>query len=144
MNTKIILMFQGPDADTTTPFPGAAGKRFAGFTGLDQLKLGHHFERVDLLPFFPEHKFPTKKARQAAAELKPHLAGRTVIFVGVKIARAFGAENEAAFAVVTKDGFVGIPMPHPSAMNLWWNDRAHVEAAKSFFKTLLKPEAVEA
>lgn len=114
--------------------------------------LGHYvrtFTTLNLLDYFPGKdgkgdRFPMMEARIEARKLTPLLQGRSVIFVGMQVAEAFGAIAAKFYewrlypSVWSIDGFQGAPIPHPSGINHHWNDKENVERAKQFFAHTLR------
>jgi hypothetical protein len=110
--------------------------------------------RANLLPEYSGEDgdgdaFPLIEARLNAIESAESLNGRLVVFVGRRVAEAFGVSNSKWFAwdraFVLSDGvmvdFRYAIIPHPSGRNRWWNDEGNVEEAGKFLKSVLRYES---
>lgn len=82
--------------------------------------------------------FPTAEGRTSAEAIEASVPpGGRVLLLGRHVARAFGFAGRSflrwhpsrrrSFAVV----------PHPSGVNLWWNDASNVESAAAFLREAL-------
>jgi hypothetical protein len=89
--------------------------------------------------------FPASDARLAALDAADELSGRTVVFVGRRVAQAFGCKSDwfRWDRVFFKDGseFRFAVIPHPSGRNRWWNDPKNVDQAEKFLRDLMKVES---
>lgn len=158
---KPLLIGQAPGPNTNPDLPlfpvpkTSAGGRLQVMTGLTRGQYLDHFERINLLPYFPgkvkrDDKFPMPPARLAATAIKPLLAGRTVILVGRNVAEAF--EFPAEFhdwvrwpvrrpCIVTKStGLAAMAViPHPSGRNHWYNKAENRARSAAFWADFLNP-----
>src|SRR3990172_5633772 len=142
---RVILIGQAPsrDGDPERPLLGNPGHegllyRLSGAATRDQFEA--IFEARNLLAAWPGSskskgdRFPIKDARAAAERMLPELAGRRVVLLGVGVAKAFGFKPDTPrLTWIERDGVTFALSPHPSLVNLWWNDnRNRAEAARFF------------
>ncbi len=135
------LMFVGEcpsrTGDPSDPLGGRCGIRLAGMMGIDletyrasvermnlyQRWLGSRSDRGDVWPFM--------RARARAQRLHGRLSSRTVVFMGKRVADAFGLRGVDYLEWV--DWFdAACILPHPSGRNRWWNDPVHRMRAERF------------
>lgn len=135
MTSRPLIVGQAPSSRGPTPdgpLSGRAGKRVAALVGLETL--APTFEVVNLLPTCPGrargkgHRFPAAEARAAAAMLERFSTHERVVLLGRGVARAFDLDLDPLERRVERDRR-WLLVPHPSGVNLWWNDKANVEAA---------------
>lgn len=149
---KIILVGQAPGPTGPPPgrplVGGATGERLRGLTGLDLKHYLWRFETTNVLDYYPGKsgkkgdRFPMVEARLEANQKAKSWTGRTVVFVGLAVAEAFGAISPIPFEWrMYWPGFRGAPIPHPSPITLFWNEPADVDRAKKFFSDLLDAKA---
>lgn len=140
---KIILMGQAPGPkDDDDALGGGIGDRLAELCGLSGIReLDQKFKRMNLLTRFPGKagkgdKFPRAEAKARALQLTPGLRNRDVIFLGRNVAYAFGLLKVDWFEMIhhRPGSFVCCVAPHPSGVNLWWNDLSNRLYAKKFFE----------
>lgn len=148
-----ILIGQAPSrhGDPTKPLTGLPGRRLARLANMYPLEFYASVVRANLLPFYlggndEGDAFPMSEARVAAFESAPSLDGRVVVFVGRKVAEAFGFtgkwfEWRNSFFTSPDVSMRCAVIPHPSARNRWWNDEANVRAAESFLRELVCRES---
>lgn len=116
--------------DTSTP--NGPGTRLQEILGVDI----HHFVLVNLF-YRRQPSWNTKNARDAACHLRPLLIGRPVIFLGRRVASAFG-HRDCAYSWEWhsdhrhRSGFWAARIPHPSGTNHVWNDDAERRASRAF------------
>lgn len=146
----VVLVGQAPSRSSRPDTPltgGRSGARIQELAGLTLLEYVRLFARCNLMSAWPGaagakgDAFPRGAARAAAAEIAPALRGRIVVAVGLGVARALGAEFGfpvgLEFLAWTTVGDVEIAcLPHPSGVNLWWNDPANVRRARRFLMRL--------
>lgn len=142
-----LLVGQAPsrDSDPNDPLMGRSGGRLMDLFDLPPSLYRDYFERVNLLEEFPGKAgkgdlFDRVFAVQSAAKITIDLAlfpRPFVLLLGNKVATAFGRERPIfrRFAIHGTRAYV---VPHPSGINLWWNDPKNVRRAKRFFKRLKK------
>lgn len=131
---KILIIGQAPNSD---PVPGRAlegrcEEFLAKLAGMTLEQFWRRFEAVNLLPSWPGHagdkgdRFPMPEARAAAVAMKPSLAGRSVILLGHGVSGAFEHRLEhftwGALLVAPDRWARAASMPHPSGVNIQWND----------------------
>lgn len=120
----------GRTSDPSRPFAGGRCQ-----TNLERL-LGVGFHDrcrvLNLLRRWPGRtdrkgsRFPLAAAAAAAGRLE--LDGPTVL-VGKRVARAFRLGSAGFFEATEVRGRPAMVVPHPSGVNLWWNDPKRVEVA---------------
>lgn len=156
---KTVLIGQAPSrtSDPRRPLSGdPLASKLAALCGLTKAEYLRAFERRNLLDRWPGKAtkgdaWPAKEALSAAWNLGPRLRGRRAIFLGRRVAEAFGMPKRApfldwvAFRVRPRPGnraghSVGEAaiFPHPSGVNLWWNDPRNVRRAARFLKGELR------
>ncbi len=123
----------------------ASGKRLMSLAGSESI-LQHEF--VNLLEYYPGREdtchpkgdaFPMDEARTAADRLTPSLIGRRIVMVGDNVARAFGVTKYPWCIWMASDAFPETEfavLPHPSGVNMWYNDRDNLKRAKKFLRGL--------
>lgn len=145
---RIVLIGQAPAKAGEEPrhalIGGKTGARLQFMTGCTTMRdYVQRFERWNLLAEFPGragkgHAFPLALARDRAAALRPALAGRTVVFVGLAVARAFGDRDADPYIhKLYREGFDGASIPHPSPINRYWNEVENWKRVRRFFDELL-------
>jgi uracil-DNA glycosylase len=146
---RVIVIGQAPsrDGNPERPLLGPPGKegllyRLSGAVNREQFEAV--FEPRNLLAAWPGHakhkgdSFPAKKAKVAADGLRPSLSGRRVVLLGIGVAKAFGFKpSDARFTWAERDGVRFALSPHPSLINLWWNNPRNRAEAARFFGSIL-------
>lgn len=133
----LILIGQAPARreSGTGPLSGHAGKRLAALFGLPREEY-EQIERINVLDSFPGKSgegdsFPMAEVRTRARRITPHLAGRTVLFVGLAVADAF--HHRASLLTWERhESFLAACIPHPSGLNRWWNSPENRVEAERF------------
>lgn len=100
-----------------------------------------NFETTNLLSTYPGRGpggkgdlFPMPDARAAATVLRPALAGRIVVYVGGRVAEAFGwPAGIEPFQWLAEGAYAAALCPHPSPVSRYWNDGEHWTRARGFF-----------
>lgn len=95
---------------------------------------------MNLLPEWPGSSgkgslFPLVEAAEAAASLErsPELARSSVVLLcGKRVAAAFGEERRGYFEPFARCGRVWAVVPHPSGVNMWWNEPENREEWRRF------------
>lgn len=142
-----LLLGQAPSRSSVRPFDGMSGRRIAALAGIERERLEERAELANLVDAFPGKAkgkgkgdaFSVAAGRTAALALRPKLAGRLVIVVGRHVATALGGAVRDAeeLAIGLDDGFAFARLPHPSGVNLWWNDRGNAARAGKLLRGLL-------
>lgn len=136
--------------DPAKPLTGRPGRKLAGLASMTPMEFYLSTVRVNLLPCYMGSRgggdaFPMTEARRNATRVASLLDGRTVVFVGRKVADAFGCRkgwfdwDEGYFR--TGDRTVHLRyavVPHPSGRNRFWNDPENVREASRFLSELMK------
>lgn len=141
----IVGQAPGPRTDPRRPLDGPSGRRLERLAGLPPGALPARAEVVNLLRRWPGRSsgngdaFPAAEAGAAARRLLRRLRGRTVVLLGLGVARAFSARAEWFAWQRLPGGVLAAVAPHPSGVNHWWNDAGNVRRAARFFKRLLRP-----
>lgn len=131
----------------TIPLP-LARRELAALAGLIPPKFDELFEFINVFDKWPGKQgkgdaFPLTEARVAAAKLLPTFAGRKVILLGTRVAKAFYLDARTLLQFgywewTVPDGSrsevceIAI-CPHPSGVNTWWNKPENRVAARIFW-----------
>lgn len=143
--SKIVLVGQAPSraTDGFPPFSGMSGRRLEEVSGLAPGKLPERFALFNVLERWPGpaakgDKFPIHRARKAAKRLLFALEGRRVVAIGRAVAKVLGVPPVVPDMVWSPhDKLAAIAvLPHPSGVNLWWNDPGNKAAAAAFMRSL--------
>lgn len=60
-----------------------------------------------------------------------------IILLGRRVQRAFGLEQQEPLTTIVRgSGTTILCLPHPSGLNRWWNDPAHVVEATTALRAL--------
>ena len=79
-------------------------------------------------------RFPMKDAKSMAFMVKRDLGGYNVLFVGKRVAIAFGVSRFATLKWHNGKDFNFAWMPHPSGINQWWNDQDNRAMGEDFLR----------
>lgn len=144
---KPVLLGQAPSGtgDPHRPFRGRSGTALARAVGATLDELLSMVEAVNLLTEHPGRRpggkgvlFPAEEARRAARRLLPRLRGRLVLAAGRGAAQALGAPAGMGwFEEAAVGGCLVVLVPHPSGVNLWWNEPANRRLAARCLRALL-------
>jgi len=122
---------------------GPTTKKIVDLLGMEKERYLKCFERVNLLECFPGRReaskgdsFPRKEASQRARILKERYRGRSVLFVGIGVARVFGMKGGPLEWREVEPFRRAAILPHPSGLNRWWNEEENRDAARSFMADL--------
>src|SRR5262245_32209990 len=123
---------------------GRCGKVLADLVGIDVEEFHRRVEAINLLVEWPgpaasKGAAGNMKQARAAAE-KFDLRGRFVVFLGRRVAEAFGFREPHWFEWRLHRGGIAAIMPHPSGVNTWWNDRRNTRHAARFMTELIGKE----
>jgi hypothetical protein len=139
----IIGMAPSKTSDPRQALSGRSGARLAGLCGLSLEEFLDTFERYNLLPGWQgragkgDRYLSVPEARAQAERVLEALSGRRVVVLGAINATAFGLR----WPKLEFRGFRGGAFawcPHPSAINLFWNDPANFDAARRFWTELAR------
>lgn len=141
-----LVVGQAPSASVSgaaRALTGRSGRRLASLMGMEFDEYLVRVDRINLLDDFPGgsgekgDRFPIGAVRKAAARIK--LGGRPfALLLGRGVADAFGIADAAFLTrLVLGSTVVGV-VPHPSGVNLWWNDRDNEKAARDFLGEMLE------
>jgi hypothetical protein len=99
---------------------GRSGRFLAELAGLEPHQLGFLFCLVNLLPELPAEDRKDALMRSAGVRLGPALAGRRVLVLGRRVARALGLS--AGLLEEDPGSIDALVLPHPSGLNRGWQD----------------------
>jgi uracil-DNA glycosylase len=146
---KHLIVGQAPSRgrDGLEPLSGRSGRRLADLCGLTLEAFLARFDRVNLLAEWPGSAgakgdaFPIDEARAAAESLAEVVAARDrIVLLGWNVARAFRFAGDVDgwfdWGRLSRDCGEVVVAPHPSGVNLWWNDPANVARARAFWRAL--------
>lgn len=140
---KTILLGQAPGREGDgEPLSGRSGRRLASLCGLTMEQYLATFERMNLVDEHPgsagkgDEFFTTREVRELAERLRDRLTGRRVVVLGFVNAAGFGLTQPAFVFAPHWEGEFAFS-PHPSGVNLWWNDSMNVLRARRFFRELV-------
>jgi hypothetical protein len=83
------------------------------------------FDRMNLVT---GKQWSAAEGRREAQRLRPMLRGRVVVLLGQDVRSSFGVPKLLIHPQEV-DGVVWRQLPHPSGMNLWYNDPTNVSMA---------------
>lgn len=125
---------------------GRLGERLADMLGVDRLHLYGRCKRVNLNRRWTGKSgkgdaFDGVEGCEAAAELEASESARFVC-LGRAVWRCFGFADEEFLTVKERNRKSFLLFPHPSGINLWWNDgRKSAKAARALRRFLLAPKS---
>ena len=139
--------------DGKMPFAGQSGARLAQLAGVgdDGDSLPPHFSLVNLLSKWPGKGtkkgdlFDMRQAKENAQDILMGLERRPashILLMGRKVQACFelkGLEYLHRYSI-HRTGFEAhcvIPFPHPSGVNLWWNDPDNILQAEKVMRKVL-------
>lgn len=146
---KPLLIGQAPSRSGTDPRPlaGPAAERFADLLRIESEEFLARVDTVNLLDRWPGRRaggkgdrFPMGEARVRADAIRLAAKTRVAVFVGADVATAFGAWelNDTPLVWAPVPWFERAAyLPHPSGVNLWYNDATNRERARRFLRALL-------
>ena len=151
MNRPLIIG-QAPARgnDGLPPFAGESGARLARLAGVGDSgdALPDHFDLVNLNEKYPGKskfkgdKFDMIEGRRRAAGIKRNiqddLRGRFVFLMGRKVEKCFGWGQHDFLRIYVWHQSDIIIFPHPSGVNMWWNEPDHVDAARAVLGLALR------
>jgi len=142
-----VLVGQAPSKTSDVEKPLSARPLSTSLCQLlscDLLTYLSSFERINLLNAWPGSSkkgdlFPARLGAERAKELIPYFRGREVILLGRNVAKAFGLRDEFPLLRYRQEHCCEMAVvPHPSGVNLWWNDEENKKAAATFLKSAME------
>jgi len=137
---KILMIGQAPGKRGGEPCMGFFFTRIWEPAGLTEDEYRKIFDRRNLLSRWPGKNgkgdaFPMPAARRAAKRIE--VDGRTIVLAGRNVAAAFGIC--VPFLVeYWERGAIWHVFPHPSGVNLWWNDPENKRMAERHAREILR------
>lgn len=146
--SRLMIVGQAPSrtSDPGRPLTGGAiSGRLRAFLGVSESAYENAIERCNLLKKYPGSagkgdKFDMKKARFAASNMRGALVGASTVFLGRKVAAAFGHADleplewrEVTLGPFGDRGRVAM-LPHPSGVCQWYNDPGNRRRARRFMR----------
>lgn len=139
-----LIVGQAPSSasDPASPLSGRSGRRIAELFGLELGSFLRRFRRFNLLDLYPGAKrkgdrFDLELARKRAFYLRAGGPDRFVL-LGRNVVRAFELRDLRPLEVREDRGSSFFFLPHPSGVNLWWNDAGNVRRARRELRKFLK------
>lgn len=141
---KPIIVGQAPsrNSDPSEPLSGRSGKRLAMLCGCTVDEFMQTFDRRNMIDYWPGSNAAKgdgfilhSRARIIAESLKADLRGRRVILLGRNVSNSFRVPFPL-FEVAPLDGMAVSSSPHPSGVNLWFNEKDNIEKACRFWRAL--------
>lgn len=147
MTQRPLLIGQAPGPTGQPGERALSGRGGARLASIAEISLDEFLARVDtrnLLEEFPGRAtrgdlFPLTVARERAEIVKAQEAEREVlIFVGMGVADAFDFDEPPCTwrRIAFPRRRLGM-IPHPSGLNLWYNDETNVRQARIFLREIL-------
>lgn len=135
-----LIVGQAPSRTSAPALTGPCGRRLADLCDIPVEEFDALFERVNLVDHCPgvADLFVTMAEAQAAADKIARDAancGRNVVLLGRAVAAAFEFAQPYLEWCIFRGMFVSA-CPHPSDVNLWWNDQMNHERAGTFWRQL--------
>jgi uracil-DNA glycosylase len=149
------------------PLVGETGRRLALWAGLSPADFRVRARCLNLFDRLPQRWSQTAARREAEwlwacltqdreevlATYGMHLTDlredtSMVVLLGNRVTRAFGLTHLPLFRVTQTGGPPVATMPHPSGLNRYWNEPAHVAEAERFLREMMRvggrlPEQME-
>jgi len=149
--TRPLIIGEAPNrgGDPRHPIEGRIGRRLAALSGLSFEAFKDRCARVNLLPAWAGRAgkgsaFSVVVARYRAQSLRRRfVAGRTVILLGHRVARAFGI-SAAYFSEVHVEAARVVVVPHPSGVNRWYNEVRNARKMAAFMRRVVRGRGGEA
>lgn len=140
---KPLIVGEAPARGSSRPFQGMSGDRLRRLAEVESLE--DYFTLVNLRSDqMPQlEKFDWRAYAEAARKIKHWIfTGQPpiVLLMGRNVERAFfgGRSDREYLRVWEGQRATWVVFPHPSGLNHWWNDPAHVEKAGGFLRTLVR------
>jgi len=142
---KPMIIGQAPSrtSDPGEPLSGNSGRRLADLCGIEFAVFLETFERKNLVDSYPgaaakgDLVVDRVSARELAGRFRPMVTGRRVVILGLSTAAAFELTHRAFLFAPHWNGQFAFS-PHPSGVNLWWNDAENEKRARAFFSELAR------
>lgn len=142
---RVVIVGEAPGrrGDPSKPLSGAVGKNLAAICGMTEAAFRKSFVLDNVLREWPGRKPGAKgdrwsagAARLATARFRFGDDPSLFVFLGKRVAKAFGVPNPGRSLCTTFDNGRSLwaVVPHPSAVNRWWNDATNVARASVFFR----------
>jgi uracil-DNA glycosylase len=142
MRTLIIGQAPGRSGDGE-PLSGRIGKRLASLCGMTLEEYLAYFDRTNLLDYWPgaaargDLFMSLRDSKLRAQAMRPKVEGRVVVLLGFNVSAAFEVKHRPLFFEPHWGGIFGV-CPHPSGINMWWNQRQNVEHARLFWRQVVR------
>jgi uracil-DNA glycosylase len=140
--SKVMFIGQAPSRITegSPAFTGNTGRKIAALMGISHADFLARFDGTNLLEHYPGKSgrgdaFDVRLASVYARVIWPTLP-RRVVFVGKRVATAFGFADLAPCSWVESGDRLVALLPHPSGVNHWWNDAGNREKGRAFLREL--------
>jgi hypothetical protein len=122
-------------------FSGLCGRFLAIICGVSLEEFHLRVECVNLLQEWPGRTglkgddFPMEKAMENAKRMWPRMVDRRVLIAGRSVAAAFNLPSDFRFLEtrIINDCTLTL-LPHPSAVNIWWNSMRNYREAQRILK----------
>lgn len=135
---KVVVVGEAPGRGGGPPLGGRVGARLSGLLGADVSKVARLANLLDAWPGRSTGKgagFPIDDARRAAAAMQ---LGTSALFLGKRVARAFGIRSPDYFRIYGVRGARVAVFPHPSGVNRFWNDPRNERVAMLFIRAFFR------
>lgn len=142
---KPLIIGEAPSKNEEVPQPiaGRVGRRLADCAGMTLEDFLTHFQRTNLLQvrqdtalgFEFDHAQASLNAMQIRGSFR---GGLIVLLLGHRVARAFGLTHADYFVQYDIDHAEVRVLPHPSAVNRWWNDPENYKQACDFMQNIVR------
>ena len=89
-------------------------------------------EMMDAVVWLNLYEYPgTRPERYVRLVEESAATEDAIVLLGRRVQRSFGLDGQDALTEIVRSGGgpVILCLPHPSGLNRWWNDPAHVVAA---------------
>lgn len=137
MRTVVVGQASSRTSDPAEPLSGRSGQRLAELCGVTMPEFLERFERINLLVGWQGKsgkgdRFDPAEAPERVAKTMEYLRGRNVVVLGAINATSLGVLwPKLSFRPFNAGNFAWCP--HPSGINVWWNDRVNVAEARRFW-----------
>ena len=143
---KLLLIGEAPGkkGNPRRPLQGRIGRKLAEVAGVEYERYKESTKRRNVFDEWPGKDgkgdaWNFSLARKRAEEMVPDLAGKRALFVGRRVAAAFGFESLAWMTWTDgPEGSKVAAIPHPSGIVRWWNEESNRKAAGEFLRSALE------